>query len=130
MINDVRPNRPSGHGTAWDLLSANKSEMTQWVKDGFTIQKIAVLLNRTGPTVPYRTLHRFTAAECGFRARGTTERVLDGDPGVECQIDFGQMGFIDDVVSGRRRKVHALISPPWCPGTCACTRPIPKPWRR
>ena len=36
-------------------------------------------------------------------------RILDGDPGAECQIDFGQMGFIDDVVSGRRRKVHALI---------------------
>jgi hypothetical protein len=36
-------------------------------------------------------------------------RVLDGDPGVECQIDFAQMGFITDTETGRRRKVHALI---------------------
>lgn len=109
VINDVRPIRPNGHGAAWDLLIARKSDITGWVKDGLTIVKIEVLLTRSGTTVPYRTLHRFAAAECGFRARGTTVRVLDGDPGVECQIDFGQMGFIDDVVSGRRRKVHALI---------------------
>ena len=36
-------------------------------------------------------------------------RVLDGEPGVECQIEFAQMGFIDDPDTGRRRKVHALI---------------------
>ena len=42
-------------------------------------------------------------------SRGTSMRVLDGDPGVECQIDFAQMGFITDTDTGRRRKVHALI---------------------
>jgi len=59
--------------------------------------------------VPYRTLHRFATERCGFRPRDTTVRVLDGEPGVECQIDFAQMGFITDKDSGRRRKVHALI---------------------
>jgi len=109
VINDVRAIRAGGHGAAWDLLAARKSEITGWVKDGLTIVKIEVLLNWSGTSVPYRTLHRFAAAECGFGARERTVRVLDGDPGVECQIDFGQMGFVDDVVSGRRRKVHALI---------------------
>jgi hypothetical protein len=42
-------------------------------------------------------------------------RVVDGDPGVECQIDFAQMGYLaEPAVTGqaqapRRRKVHALI---------------------
>ena len=36
-------------------------------------------------------------------------RVADGEPGVECQIDFAQMGLLRDPETGRRRKVHALI---------------------
>jgi len=109
VIAAVRQARPNGHGAAWDLLAARKAEITQWVKDGLTIVKIEVLLTRSGTTVPYRTLHRFAAEECGFRARGTSMRVLDGEPGGECQIDFAQMGFITDTETGRRRKVHALI---------------------
>ena len=109
VIAAVRPARPNGHGAAWDLLTARKDDITKWVKDGLTIVKIEVLLTRSGTTVPYRTLHRFAAEECGFRARGTSMRVLDGEPGVECQIDFAQMGFITDTETGRRRKVHALI---------------------
>jgi hypothetical protein len=96
VIAAVRPARPNGHGAAWDLLAARKADIVRWVKDGLSIVKIEVLLTRSGTTVPYRTLHRFAAEECGFRARGTTVRVLDGEPGSECQIDFAQMGFIID----------------------------------
>jgi transposase len=109
VIAVVRPARPNGHGAAWDLLAARKEEITKWVKDGLSVVKIEVLLTRSGTRVPYRTLHRFASEECGFRARGTSMRVLDGDPGVECQIDFAQMGFITDIDTARRRKVHALI---------------------
>jgi transposase len=109
VIAAVRPARPNGHGAGWEVLAARKHEITKWVKDGLSIVKIEVLLIRSGTTVPYRTLHRFATEECGFRRRGTSMRVLDGEPGVECQIDFAQMGFITDTESGRRRKVHALI---------------------
>ena len=109
VVAAVRPARPNGHGAAWDLLGGRKREITGWVKDGLSIVKIEVLLTRSGTSVPYRTLHRFASEECGFRRRGTSMRVLDGEPGVECQMDFAQMGFITDMDSGRRRKVHALI---------------------
>jgi hypothetical protein len=36
-------------------------------------------------------------------------RVADGEPGAECQIDFGYLGMLADPVTGRQRKVHALI---------------------
>jgi hypothetical protein len=36
-------------------------------------------------------------------------RVADGEPGDECQIDFGRMGLVCDTVSGRRRVAWALI---------------------
>ena len=109
VVERVRPARPNGHGAAWDALTARRGEVAGWVASGASLVKIEDLLARSGTVVPYRTLHRFATAECGFRPRRTTVRVLDGDPGVECQVDFAQMGFIVDAETGRRRKVHALI---------------------
>jgi len=109
VVERVRPARPNGHGAAWEALTARRADIAGWVKGGKTLVKIEDLLARSGTVVPYRTLHRFAVAECGFRVRGTTVRVADGEPGVECQIDFAQMGFITDSATGRRRKVHALI---------------------
>ena len=109
VIAAVRPARPDGHGQAWEALAAREAEIAKWVKDGLSIVKIEELLARSGTVVPYRTLHRFAVERCGFRVRSTTVRVLDGEPGVECQIDFGRMGFIADAESGKRRRVHALI---------------------
>ena len=36
-------------------------------------------------------------------------RVADGEPGAECQVDFGKMGLLPDPGTGRRRVTHALI---------------------
>jgi len=74
------------------------------------VVKIGVLLERQGIVVAYRTLHRFCAERCGYgRAAATTVRVADGEPGAECQLDFGYLGLLFDPVTGRQRKVHALI---------------------
>ena len=63
-------------------------------RDPLSIVKIEELLARQGVRVPYRTLHRFAVERCGFRVGSTTVRVVDGEPGVECQIDFAQMGLL------------------------------------
>lgn len=114
VVEAVRPARPNGHGASWEALLAREEQISAWVKgsDGqepLTVVKIEELLVRQGCVVPYRTLHRFAVERCGFRVRATTVRVADGEPGVECQIDFAQMGFIVDVESGKKRRVHALI---------------------
>jgi transposase len=114
VVDAVRPVRPHGYGASWELLLGREDQITAWVKGSgkhppLSVVKIHELLGRAGCVVPYRTLHRFATERCGFRARGTTVRVDDGEPGVECQIDFGQMGMLDDPETGRRRKVHALI---------------------
>jgi hypothetical protein len=85
-----------------------------------SIVKVEQLLTRQGVNVPYRTLHRFAVERCGFRPKDTTVRVVDGEPGVECQIDFAQMGFILEVETRRKRRVHARISPRATRGTCSC----------
>jgi len=110
----VRPVRPDGHGAAWEQLLGFEGQITAWVAgDGetrpLTITKIQTLLERQGCVVPYRTLNRFASERCGFGCKDTTVRVADGDPGVECQIDFGYLGMLTDAIDGRRRKVHALI---------------------
>jgi transposase len=105
----VQPVRPGGHGLAWQELQACQEQIAQQVKDGLSVVKIGVLLERRGVVVPYRTLHRFCVQECGFGKTATTVRVADGDPGMECQIDFGYLGLLADPVTGRQRKVHALI---------------------
>lgn len=110
VVAAVRPTRPSGHGPAWEQLVPMREQVTAWVRQGLTVVKVEDLLARRGVVVPYRTLHRFCVAECEYTGRSTeTVRVADGEPGVECQIDFGRMGLLDDAASGRRRVVQALI---------------------
>ena len=109
VVAAVRPDRPAGHGSAWQLLAAHRDEVTALVGKGLTVAKIGDLLARRGVVVPYRTLHRFCVQCCGFGRRGETVRVADGDPGHECQVDFGKLGLLDDPSAGRRRVTHALI---------------------
>jgi transposase len=110
VVAAVRPTRPAGRGPAWERLVPVREQITQWVRQGLTVVKIEDLLARRGVLVPYRTLHRFCVQECGYAGRSVeTVRVADGEPGVECQIDFGRMGLLQDAGSGRRRVVQALI---------------------
>jgi hypothetical protein len=97
----VRPARPNGHGVSWEVLLAHEEQIRGWVSGGevdgqkqhpLSIVKIEELLARRGVRVPYRTLHRFAVERCGFHVQTTTVRVADGDPGVECQVDFARPG--------------------------------------
>jgi transposase len=105
----VRPARPGGHSLGWEQLEARHGEIEAQVKAGLSVVKIGVLLDRRGVVVPYRTLHRFCVERCGFGKTAATVRVADGEPGAECQLDFGYLGLLADPVTGRQRKVHALI---------------------
>jgi hypothetical protein len=105
----VRPVRPGGHGLGWEQLVACHAEIEGQVTAGLSVVKIGVLLERRGVVVPYRTLHRFCVERCGFGKTAATVRVADGEPGAECQLDFGYLGLLADPVTGRQRKVHGLI---------------------
>jgi transposase len=109
VVAAVRPDRPQGHGLAWEALCANHDRIIKWVKDGLTVVKIGDLLAREGVVVPQRTLHRYCVERTEYRGRGGTVPVADGEPGSECQIDFARMGMVFDSVTGRRRVTHALI---------------------
>ena len=103
----VRPVRPGGHGQAWDQLGACQEQIEGWVKQGLSVVKIGVLLERRGVVVPYRTLHRFCVERCGFGRTAATVRVADGEPGMECQLGFGYLGLLFDPVTGREVNLSA-----------------------
>ena len=110
----VRPVRPGGHGRAWEQLEACQEQIAGQVKAGLSVVKIGVLLERQGVVVPYRTLHRFCVERCGFGKTAATVRVADGEPGMECQIDFGYLGLLADPVTraaaeGARADLHRVL---------------------
>lgn len=111
VVTVVRPDRPHGYGQVWEVLCTNDSQINTWVDKGLTVVKIGDLLARQGVIVPQRTLHRYCQEHTKYqgRRRGGTVPVVDGEPGMECQIDFARMGMLFDSAAGRRRVVHALI---------------------
>ena len=109
VINAVRPERGQGRGAAWDRLLVVEEDVRSWVEGGLQLTNVHGKLTRRGVVVPYRTLHRFAVERCGFGRRRSTVRVADGEPGVECQIDFGRLGMMHDPDTDRRRALHALI---------------------
>jgi transposase len=115
VVEAVRPHRADGRGVAWRLLVANHHLVEDWLKkDELTVRKVHELLGRRGVVVPERTLHRYALEVCdvGRGRRGTTVRVADGEPGDECQIDFGRLGLVPDPAIGRCRVCHALVFTP------------------
>jgi transposase len=110
VVEAVRPHRTDGHGEAWRTLQVHHDDIALWVEADLTGVKITELLERRGVAVPARTVQRYIAQVLGRRrGRAPTVRVADGEPGDECQVDFGRMGLVFDPTSGRNRVAHALI---------------------
>ena len=86
VVAALRPDRPNGHGVAWESLEAQRDQIAKWVGDGLTVVKIGDLLGRQGVVVPQRTLHRFCVERTDYQGRGrrATVPVADGEPGEEC----------------------------------------------
>ena len=40
VVAAVRPDRPQGHGAAWEALCANRARIEGWVNEGLTVVKI------------------------------------------------------------------------------------------
>ena len=110
VVEVVRPHRSDGHGDAWRVLGAHHDRIAKWVRQDLTAVKVHELLGREGTVVPVRTVQRYVAEVCGrTRGQGPTVPIADGEPGEECQVDFGKMGLVPDPATGRKRVTYALI---------------------
>jgi transposase len=104
----IRQVRPDRHGESWVLLEANHDKIAGWKGKDVPARKMVELLARSGTIVPERTLNRYVAEKFP-KPVASTVRVADGEPGVELQVDFGELGAMFDEESGRRRRVWALV---------------------
>jgi hypothetical protein len=114
----VRPHRTDGHGQSWAVLAAHHEEVKGLLGQGLTVVRVHELLARRGVVVPERTLHRYALEVLGHgrSARKTTVRVADGEPGAECQVDFGKMGpagrwRVRPPPRGARPDLHRRLQP-------------------
>jgi transposase len=91
-------------------LAPHVEQLRSWLLDEkLRLTKAHELLVRRGVDVTYPTLRRFVIDELGWRLPKPTVRLEDTAPGEEAQIDFGHMATVDDRVTGKRRRLWALI---------------------
>jgi transposase len=96
-------------------LTEHREQIEQWLLPNepkaraLRMTKVHTLLLRRGVEVTYATLCRWAHDELGWRERKPTVRVDDPGPGQEAQVDFGEMGLINDPTTGRRRKLWCLV---------------------
>lgn len=109
VVAAIGESRPDRHGESWSLLEAEHDTIQGWVEAGdVPARKMCELLARSGTVVAERTLNRYLGDKFA-RPVASTVRVADGEPGVELQVDFGELGVMVDEETGRRRKVWALV---------------------
>lgn len=109
----ARPILPSS--LEWNEVAAHRALIEQWLAGSADVRplrltKIHTLLVRDhGLRASYDTLWRYAHEELAWREKPSTVRVDDSPPGEEAQIDFGEMGFMVDDETGKRRKLWVLI---------------------
>src|SRR5213596_383530 len=104
-----RPGAAREQGPIEQALLQRQSQIQAWLKDQLILTKIHELLGREGFAVPYPTLHRFARKYCGFGKPAGTVRRIEGTPGEFAEVDFGQLGLMQELGSGRRRVVHGFM---------------------
>lgn len=91
-------------------LIPHRDLIVGWLeKDGLTLTKAHIKLQRMGVAVTYSALYRYARAEFGFGGPAVTVRMAETAPGEVAQVDFGELGLVYDPEAGRRRKLHALV---------------------
>lgn len=71
--------------------------------------KVHELFGREGLTVPYPTLHRFARKHCGFGKPARTVRRIEDTPGDFAEVDFGQLGLLQERGRAAARVVHGFM---------------------
>jgi transposase len=104
--------RPAGSPSEeWLSLAPHRARIEGWLqgKEPLRLTKVHVLLGRDGVAVSYSTLRRFAMHELGWRKKGRTVRLNDPPPGQEAQVDFGEVGRLLDMETGKLRRLWVLV---------------------
>jgi transposase len=105
------PRAPAPPSENEKALLHHQSQIRQWLEqEHLLLTKIHELLAREGVIVPYASLYRFARKWCDFgRRTAVTVRKIEGQPGEFAEVDFGRLGYIQELGSKRPRIVHGFI---------------------
>ncbi len=101
---------PAPPGVAEKLLLERRDQIKEWLEQELLLTKVHELLIREGAQVAYGSLYRFARKWCDFgKKTSITVRKLDGNPGEFAEVDFGRLGYLQDLGSSKPRLVYAFI---------------------
>ena len=93
-------------------VAEHKQHIIEWLgkKRPLRLSKIHTLLVRDhGLVASYDTLRRYAREELDWQKKESTILLEDPPAGQEAQVDFGKMGMMLDIATGRTRALWALI---------------------
>jgi len=112
FVSEARHPRPAAPpGATERVLFEHRAQIQHWLEqDHLLLTKVHELLGRSGVSVPYTSLHRFAQKWCDFgKKTSVTVRRLEGKPGEFAEVDFGRLGYMQDLASKKPRLVYAFI---------------------
>jgi transposase len=112
FVHGIKPTQVASRaGETEKLLLGRRDQIRAWLQqERLLLTKVQELLGRDGVMVPYTSLHRFAQKWCDFGAHtAVTVRKVEGTPGEFAEVDFGRLGYLQDLASSRPRVVHGFV---------------------
>ncbi len=104
------PQSPAEPGGTEEVLLRQRNQIQEWLDQDLLLTKVHELLAREGTLVPYSSLHRFAQKWCDFgKKTSITVRKIEGKPGEFAEVDFGRLGYLQDLASNKPRLVYAFV---------------------
>jgi transposase len=92
-----------------ELLDAHREQIERWLREEkLQLTRIAELLHGREVPVTYTTLRRYVRVNGLANALRDTVRVADTAPGEVAEFDFGRLGPLADVITGKRQILWAM----------------------
>ena len=112
LIGEVRGvQAPAEPGETERILLPHQERIRNWLQeDKLLLTRVHDLLTRDGILVPYISLYRFARKRCEFGGSpSVTVRRLEGQPGEYAEVDFGRLGYLQELGNSKPRIVHGFI---------------------
>ncbi|MEZ4480324.1 MAG: IS21 family transposase [Dehalococcoidia bacterium] len=101
---------PARETPAAARLAGREEQLGRWLQEErLQLTRVHELLIREGVTVSYTSLRRYVREAGLWKPLKTTLRMADWPPGEVAEMDFGKLGSIVDVETGKRQTVWALL---------------------
>lgn len=111
VVRELRDPPLASLGGTEQTLLPYQDRIRQWLeKDKLLLTRVHDLLVRDGLLVPYASLHRFARRFCDFgRSSSITVRRIDAKPGEYAEVDFGRLGYLQELGNARPRLVYGFV---------------------